>query len=133
MTFDQIAMAFLQENGFEVLECKSAEEAVEKAENLKKGSNLYPVYFSGSDTSGEKGYEEFFTDTESVDLGRLRALGVVTNKPIPDKDKIKIFFEELTDVFRKKETNKEEVIAIMKSYLPNFEHIETGRSLDSKM
>lgn len=133
MTFDQIAIAFLQENGFEVLECKSAEEAVEKAENLKKGSNLYPVYFSGSDTSGEKGYEEFFTDTESVDLGRLRALGVVTNKPIPDKDKIKIFFEELTDVFRKKETNKEEVIAIMKSYLPNFEHIETGRSLDSKM
>ena len=56
-----------------------------------------------------------------------------TNKPIPDKDKIKIFFEELTGCFQKKRNNKEEVIAIMKSYLPNFEHIETGRSLDSKM
>lgn len=133
MTFDKIATAFLEENGFEVLECASDEEAIEKAEDLKNGSLKYPVHYSGSDTSGEKAYEEFYTEQESVDLDRLKALGVVTDKEIPDKDKVEVLFNELTSVFEKKETTKEEVVAIMKAYLPNFEHIETGRSLDSKM
>lgn len=133
MTFDKIATAFLEENGFEVLECASDEEAIVKAEDLKKGSSKYPVHYSGSDTSGEKAYEEFYTEQESIDLDRLQALGVVTDKEIPDKDKVDVLFNELTSVFGKEETTKEEVVAIMKAYLPNFEHIETGRSLDSKM
>ena len=133
MTFDKIATAFLQENGFEVLECASDEEAIEKAEKLKNGSIYYPVHYSGSNTSGEKAYEEFYTDTESVDLNRLKALGVVTGKEIPDKERVKELFKQLNTAFEKEETTKEEVIAIMKAYLPNFEHIETGKSLDSKM
>ena len=133
MTFDKIATAFLEENGFEVLECASDEEAIEKAEDLKKGSLKYPVHYSSSDTSGEKAYEEFYTEQENVDLERLKALGVVTDKEIPDKKRVKVLFNELTSVFEKEETTKEEVVAIMKAYLPNFEHIETGRSLDSKM
>lgn len=133
MTFDKIATAFLEENGFEVLECASDEEAIEKADELKKCSLKYPVHYSSSDTSGEKAYEEFYTEQESVDLERLKALGVVTDKEIPDKDKVTVLFNELTSIFEKEETTKEEVIAIMKAYLPNFEHIETGRSLDSKM
>lgn len=132
MTFDKIATAFLQENGFEVLECSSDEEAIEKAEGLKNGSINYPVHYSGSNTSGEKAYEEFYTDTESVDLNRLKALGIVTGKEIPDKERVKELFKNLNAAFEN-ETTKEEVIAIMKAYLPNFEHIETGKSLDSKM
>ena len=133
MTFDKIATAFLLENGFEVLECASDEEAIEKTEELKNGSIKYPVHYSGSNTSGEKAYEEFYTDTESVDLNRLKALGIVTGKEIPDKERIKELFKKLNAAFEKEETTKEEVIAIMKAYLPNFEHIETGKSLDSKM
>ena len=91
------------------------------------------MHFSGSNTSGEKSYEEFYTDEENVDFDRLRALGVVTDKEIPDKDKVNVLFDELTKAFEKEETTKEEIIAIMKGYLPNFEHIETGKSLDSKM
>ena len=132
MTFDKIATAFLQENGFEVLECASDEEAIEKAEELKNGSMKYPVHYSGSNTSGEKAYEEFYTETESVDLNRLKALGIVTGKEIPDKERVKELFKKLNAAFEN-ETTKEEVIAIMKAYLPNFEHIETGKSLDSKM
>lgn len=132
MTFDKIATAFLQENGFEVLECASDEEAIEKAEELKNGSINYPVHYSGSNTSGEKAYEEFYTDAESVDLNRLKALGIVTGKEIPDKERVKELFKKLNAEFEN-ETTKEEVIALMKAYLPNFEHIETGKSLDSKM
>ena len=133
MTFDKIATALLEAHGYEVLKCASDEEAIEKAEELKNGSKIYPVHYSGSNTSGEKAYEEFYTDTESVDLNRLKALGVVTNKEIPDKQKVIALFEELNRIFEKEETTKEEVIAIMQNYLPNFEHIETGKSLDSKM
>lgn len=133
MTFDKIATALLREHGYEVLECNSDAEAIDKAEDLKQGSAKYPVHYSGSNTSGEKAYEEFYTDTESVDLNRLKALGIVTDKEIPDKDKVKVLFEKLNAAFEQEETTKEEVIAIMKDYLPNFEHIETGKSLDSKM
>ena len=133
MTFDKIAVALLHEHGYEVLECDSDEEAIDKATDLKNGSRKYPVHFSGSNTSGEKSYEEFYTDEENVDFDRLHALGVVTDKEIPDKDKVEVLFGELTKAFEKEESTKEEIIAIMKGYLPNFEHIETGKSLDSKM
>lgn len=133
MTFDKIATALLHQYGYEVLPCKSDAEAIDKAIALKNGSSLYPVHFTCSDTSGEKGYEEFYIENESVDLNRLEALGIVTNKLIPDKEKINILFKDLNDAFNKEKTTKEEVVAIMETYLPNFRHIETGKSLDSKM
>lgn len=133
MRFDTIATNLLHEHGFEVLECASDEEAIDKAEALKKGSKLYPVHYSGSDTSGEKPYEEFFTDEESVDMERLQALGVITGKQVTDKKKVEVLFDKLSAEFAKDETSKETIIKIMQEYLPNFEHIETGKSLDSKM
>ncbi len=133
MTFDAIATNLLHEYGYEVLECASDEEAIEKAEELKNGSKLYPVHYSASNTSGEKSFEEFYTDTESVDMDRLSALGVITDKPIPSRDRVQDLFNKLTAAFEKESTTKEEVVEIIKDYLPNFEHIEKGKSLDSKM
>lgn len=133
MTFDGIARELLQEHGYEVLECSSDAEAIDKTENLKNGSKYYPVHFSVSDTSGEKPFEEFVTDTETADLNRFSSLGVITGKEIPNKSKVAELFVDLNAAFDKHEATKEEVIAIMKDYLPNFEHIETGKSLDSKM
>ena len=133
MTFDAIASELVKALGYELLLCDSDEEAIEQAEALKKGSNRYPVHFSTSDTSGEKAFEEFVTETETTDMERFRALGVITGKAIPNKEKIKDLFQELTRVFGRPEASKEEVITVLKHYLPNFEHIETGKSLDSKM
>ena len=42
-------------------------------------------------------------------------------------------FRELTAAFAEPRPTKDEIIAIMSAYLPNFEHIETGKGLDSKM
>ena len=133
MTFDRIAISLLKANGYEPLECASDEEAIEWAVELKNGSRRYPVHFSVSDTSGEKAYEEFYTQQEQVDFDRLRALGVVTCKQIPPREKIDLLFDRLNAAFDKEDTSKEEIVEILKAYLPNFEHIETGRSLDSKM
>lgn len=133
MTFDRIATAFLEAHGYEVLPCQSDEEAIAKAASLKNGSRLYPVHYSASNTSGEKAYEEFYTDKESLDLMRLKALGVVTGKRIPDVRKLDALFAQLNAAFDKESTTKEEVVSILADYLPDFEHIETGKSLDSKM
>lgn len=133
MTFDGIGTELLKAHGYEVLECSSDEEAIDKAENLKNGSHLYPVHYSVSDTSGEKKFEEFVTDTEFVDMKRYISLGVITGKQIPDKDRIEKLYNDLNAEFVKLETTKERVVRIMKDYLLNFEHIETGKSLDSKM
>ena len=133
MTFDAIGTELLHEHGYEVLECSSDEEAIDKAEDLKNGSKYYPVHYSVSDTSGEKPFEEFVTDTETADMERFSSLGVITGKAIPDQQRVKKLFVDLNAAFDKEETTKEEVVQIMKEYLPNFEHIETGKSLDSKM
>ena len=133
MTFDAIGTELLKAHGYKVLECSCDEEAIDKAEELKKGSNLYPVHYAVSDTSGEKPFEEFVTDTETADMERFSSLGVITGKEIPDKSKVEKVFTDLNVAFEQEETTKEEIVAIMKAYLSNFEHIETGKSLDSKM
>ena len=132
MTFDAIGTELLRAHGYEVLECGSDEEAIDKAEDLKSGSKLYPVHYSVSDTSGEKPYEEFVTGSETADMNRFVSLGVITGKEIPDKDRIAALYQELNSAFAR-ETSKEEIVEIMRKYLPSFEHIETGKSLDSKM
>lgn len=133
MTFDAIGTALLEALGFGVLECSSDEEAIDKAQELKNGSLLFPVHYSLTDTSGEKKFEEFVTEDETADMERLSALGVITGKAIPDKEKVNILFTELENAFMKEDTSKEEIVSIMHAYLPRFSHIETGKTLDSKM
>lgn len=133
MTFDAIATALLQEYGYEVLQCSSDEEAIEKAEALRGGSKKYPVHYSGSNTSGEKAFEEFYTEQEQVDMERLHSLGIITGKEIPNNEQIDVLFAKLEKAFERDKLTKEEVVAIITEYLPNFEHIEKGKSLDSKM
>ena len=118
MTFDAIGTELLHSYGYEVLECASDEEAIEKAQDLRKGSKLYPVHYSASDTSGEKPFEEFVTDTETADMDRFESLGVITGKQIPDKARIRKLFMALDAAFES-ETTKEEIVRIMKEYLPN--------------
>lgn len=132
MTFDAIGTELLKAHGYEVLKCISDAEAIDKADELKRGSNQYPVHYSLSDTSGEKPFEEFVTETETADYDRFESLGVITGKQIPNKQRIDKLFADLNTAFSSK-TTKEEIIRIMKEYLPDFDHIETGKSLDSKM
>lgn len=133
MTFDQIATAFLQEQGYEVLECACDAEALEEAKKLRSGSRRYPVCFTKADTSGEKAYEEFYTEEEKISLNRFRALGVVEGKSIPEQGNIDKLMNNLHLAFDRTETEKEEIVGILAGYLSNFHHIETGQSLDNRM
>lgn len=133
MTFDSIATNLLHEYGYQVLKCESDQEAIEKSEELKAGSTMYPVHFELSDTSGEKQFEEFFTENETVDMERFQSLGVITDKQICDRGKLSTLFVKLENIFSQEDVKKEDIVRIIGDYLPNFSHIETGKSLDGKM
>lgn len=133
MTFDAIATELLQAHGYEVLQCASDDEAIDKAMALKEGNKVYPVHYAVSNTSGEKAYEEFFTEQETVDMQRFESLGIVTEKEIVDEKKVAVLFEDLEAAFLRDDVTKEDVVKIIGQYLPYFEHIEKGKSLDSKM
>ena len=93
----------------------------------------WPVYFFESDTSGEKPYEEFYTPGEALDLERFVNLGVVKNAPRRSLAEIDGIFASLQRLFASADVTKADVVHALKDYLPNFEHIETGKSLDQKM
>ena len=133
MSFDVIGTALLEAQGYRVLECASEAEAIDRAEELRHGSDLYPVYYSRSDTSGEKPFEEFVAEGETADESRFASLGVITGKAVPDRAKVDNFLRQLTETLNAKDASKEDVVRLMSEYLPNFHHLETGRSLDGKM
>ena len=131
MTFSEIALKLLEQHNFKIELCNSEKEAIDKAKNIVTGS--YPVYFSNSETTGEKPYEEFYTDEEQIDLDRYNALGVVINTIPKSLSEINNLFVLLKSSFENSETSKEDILLIMKNFLVNFDHKETGKSLDSKM
>lgn len=131
-TFDRIAEDLLNTMGYDIDYCNSDEEAIRKASVWTDGKP-YPVHFSSSDTSGEKTYEEFFVKGEAVDMERFNSLGVITDKPIPSRKTVTDLINALDDAFASEKCDKSDIVKIIGLYLPNFEHIETGKSLDGKM
>ena len=132
-TFSQIASQFLIENDYKPLECNSEQEALEKAEALISGDKNYPVVYFSSNTTGEKPYEEFVTDTETALMDKYESLGVITSvtaRPICEIDQV---FVLLQTAFDKADTAKNEIVTIIKDFLGNFDHEEKGNNLDSKM
>jgi FlaA1/EpsC-like NDP-sugar epimerase len=133
MTFSSIGDKFLESIGYTPEYCGTEEEARLKALSLNENSTTYPVYYFTSDTSGEKSFEEFFTNEEVVDGDSYSALGVVKNAPKKSFESIDLMIEGLATVFLKDDLAKEDIVSEMKKFLPNFSHIETGKNLDQKM
>jgi FlaA1/EpsC-like NDP-sugar epimerase len=135
--FDQVAVDLLHALGMEPDICKTESEAREKMNEVLRGADArissWPIYFFESDTSGEKTYEEFFTPEEELDLETFVHLGIVKNTKRRDLKEIDRIFTELHAVFESSEVSKARIVDVLKAYLPNFRHIETGKGLDQKM
>ncbi len=134
--FSDIARDLLDWLGLGLDVCTSEDEAKKMAELRAQSSEKvkgWPVYFFESDTSGEKPYEEFYTDGEILDMEKFDSLGVIKNSVKKSKSEIDGIFGELEELFTKEEVVKADVVNVLRSYLPNFEHIEKGVGLDSKM
>jgi len=133
LSFDRIALDLLNVLNLEPDICQTETEARQKAVNLPDNPKAWPVYFFQTDTSGEKPYEEFFTKKEKLDIQSFINLGVIKNSKKIDIEEIDSMFDELHSLFESEKVSKSAIVNILKSFLPNFEHIEKGKGLDSKM
>ncbi|MFW0737305.1 UDP-N-acetylglucosamine 4,6-dehydratase [Flavobacterium sp. T12S277] len=132
ITFADIAIKYLAELGYEAYSCRSEEEARDKSEELIK-EKKWPCLFTASDTTGEKDFEEFFTENEILDMQRFENLGVIKNDAIFKQDKLENFSKKIAEMKVNKEWKKEEIVDLFHTMIPNFGHKETGKYLDSKM
>ena len=132
ITFSEIAIKYLEYLGYEPYICETEQEARDLAKTLpNKGK--WPCYFFESDTTGEKDFEEFFTDNETLDMDRFKNLGVIKNEPIYDEDKLNIFIDTIEEYKAKKEWTKEDIVKLFFKMIPDFGHKETGKYLDQRM
>lgn len=131
-TFSEIAIKYLSYQGYEPYICESENEArgcIDKLIAEKK----WPCFFTQSDTTGEKSFEEFFTVNEDINLDKFIDIGIVKNKLDFDPNKIKNFKNEIVKMKKNLQWNKKEILDLFESLLPEFEHKETGKYLDNKM
>ena len=143
LTFSSICDDFITANGLQKDPCSTDEEAKRKAALLKEENSQlstlnsqlpkYPTVYFGSDTTGEKSYEEFYVPGEKIDMQRFQALGVVEQTTRHEMDEVNTFFENLEAIFHKEDFTKAQVVEAIKEFIPNFEHEEKGKNLDQKM
>ena len=127
--FKDIAFKFLKKNGYKPLLVDSENEA--KNYIIKKNSNEYPIYFFKTDTSGEKPFEEFYTNKENFILNKYHSLGYINTSDI--KISINEIQKDFKSIFNNPRSVKVDLIKVIKKYITDFSHIETGKNLDQKM
>jgi len=132
ITFASIANKYLNELGYTPFVCKSEEEARSLVDTLPL-EGKWPCLFSESNTTGEKDFEEFFTDDELLDMDKYHNLGIVKTNQQIDLEKISEFENRIKELKRIKKWTKEDLVDLFIEMIPNFGHKETGKYLDSKM
>ncbi|PHS64004.1 MAG: UDP-N-acetylglucosamine 4,6-dehydratase [Alcanivorax sp.] len=132
ITFSEIAEKYLRKRGYEPFLCSSEDEARELVKTLPQ-KGMWPCLFTKSDTTGEKDFEEFFTDREVLDMKRFENLGVIKNEPVFNSDLLALFEKSIEKMKIEQAWTKDELVALFHKMIPDFGHKEMGKYLDSKM
>jgi FlaA1/EpsC-like NDP-sugar epimerase len=132
ISFSEIAIKYLENLGYEAVLCDTEEEARKLIETLPS-QKKWPCLFTTSDTTGEKDFEEFYTETEILDLNKFQNLGIIKNDLILENEKLNMFTNAIQTIKKNKVWQKNEIVEIFQIMIPNFGHKETGKYLDAKM
>ena len=132
ISFAEIAVKYLEDLGYEPYLCKDEDEARELAKTLPS-EGKWPCLFTSSDTTGEKDFEEFFTDAETLDMDRFENLGVIKNEAVFDEEKLNSFEKTIKEYKNNLSWTKEDIVKEFFKMIPDFGHKETGKYLDGKM
>ena len=132
ISFSEIAIKYVENLGYEAVLCDTEEEARKLIETLPS-QKKWPCLFTTSDTTGEKDFEEFYTETEILDLNKFQNLGIIKNDLILENEKLNMFTNAIQKIKKNKVWQKNEIVEIFQLMIPNFGHKETGKYLDAKM
>jgi FlaA1/EpsC-like NDP-sugar epimerase len=130
--FSDIAVRYLAQLGFEAYECGSEDEARDRAAELI-ARKQWPCYFFASDTTGEKDFEEFFTEDETLDMDRFESIGIIKNEPEFDQTRLEHFLATIKALRDQPTWDKPELVDLFNHMIPDFAHKETGKYLDNRM
>ena len=109
ISFDQIAIKYLHQLDYEPVICKTEEEARRTIKDLSK-KGKWPCYFFKSDTTGEKDFEEFYTDDEIIDLDRFINIGIIQSKLEFDENNLKSFLKEIENIRKNYKSEQSKVV-----------------------
>ena len=132
ISFADVAVKYLQQLGYEPYMCQNEDEARELVKTLPD-QKKWPCLFTGSDTTGEKDFEEFFTEQEELDMERFQNLGVIKNDLRIQEEKLQLFEREIQEMRESLVWEKDRIVDLFFKMIPDFGHKETGKYLDSKM
>lgn len=132
ITFSEIAVKYLENLGYEPYLCKDEDEARELAKTLPKAGK-YPCLFAASDTTGEKDFEEFFTDKEILDTDKFESIGIIKNDPLYDEDLLNNFEATIKKYKQNLAWTKDDIVREFFKLIPDFGYKDTGKYLDGKM
>ena len=132
ISFDQIAIEYLNQLGYDPVIFETEDEARLSIEDLYK-EGKWPCYFFESDTTGEKGFEEFFTLDEIIDLDRFINIGVIKSGLEFEEKKLATFLFEIKKIKKNQLWRKKDLVALFDEIIPNFNHFETNKYLDDRM
>ena len=131
-TFSEIATRYLAARGYEATLCADEDEARARVAELEP-QGKWPCYFFDSDTTGEKDFEEFYTDRETLDMARFPHIGVIKNDWVADDGRPDRFVAAIAAMKARGQWTKEEIVALFTEILPELRHKETGKNLDQRM
>ena len=130
--FSDIAQDYLAGLGYDAYICETEDEARKKcAEMIKK--KKWPCYFFESDTTGEKPFEEFYTENEKLEMDIFKAIGIIKNNYSFDEQSLENFLLKVQKMRLSATWRKEEIVETFGTLLPDFHHIEKGKNLDQRM
>lgn len=132
ISFADIALKYLEQKGLEPVLCHSEDEARELAKTLPE-QGKWPCLFTDSDTTGEKDFEEFYTNQEILDMDRFDNIGIIKNDAAYDESLLDEFEERVSSMKKDLAWSKGDLVQLFFRMIPNFGHKETGKHLDSKM
>lgn len=132
ISFADIAVKYLKEQGYDPYICGDENEAREKIKTLPQ-IGKWPCFFTKSDTTGEKNFEEFFTDYETIDMDKFANLGIIKNEINFDESLLNSFENQINLMKKSLSWDKKEIVKEFFKIIPNFNHKETGKYLDGKM
>jgi len=132
ISFADIAIKYLNDKGFEPYLCETEDEARELIKTLPE-QGKWPCLFTKSDTTGEKDFEEFYTDKEVLDMDRFENLGVIKNEPEYDENQLNNFKDTISQLKSGMSWDKKSIVNEFFKMIPKFEYHDNGKYLDGKM
>lgn len=133
ISFGHIAETLLADFGKEPVFFDTEELA--RKFDLSSSISTWPCYSFVSDTTGEKGLEEFHLDGAEIDAQSFENIAVtrIADGASARSDLLDIVESEVENLCSRGHWSREELVGLLTKLLPSFLHNETGRFLKDRM